>query len=55
VQDALKQLYRSGVLYRGCGVVASDVSSRASRTFALFGQVEADESQGKILEMVGFD
>jgi DNA polymerase V len=52
VQDALKHLYRPGVLYRGCGVIASDISNRESWTFDLFGQVEANESQGKILEMV---
>lgn len=52
VQDALKHLYRPGVLYRGCGVIASDISNRESRTFDLFGQVEADEAQGKVLEMV---
>lgn len=50
VQAALDRLYQPGQLYRGCGVVASEISFAASVTHDLFGVMEQDGRQGTLLE-----
>jgi len=50
VQAALDRLYQPGQLYRGCGVVASEIRFAASVTHDLFGVMEQDGRQGTLLE-----
>lgn len=50
VMQAFEKLYRPGERYRGCGVIASGIVSAASLNRDLFGDLEADERQGRLLE-----
>jgi DNA polymerase-4/DNA polymerase V len=50
VLEALQRLYRPGELYRGCGVVASEISMAVNITPDLFGVMARDERQGSLLE-----
>ena len=50
VQAALDRIYQPGQLYRGCGVVASEIRFAASVTHDLFGVMEQDGRQGTLLE-----
>ena len=50
VQAALERLYQPGQLYRGCGVVASEIRFAASVTPDLFGVMEQEGRQGALLE-----
>jgi DNA polymerase-4/DNA polymerase V len=50
VQAALERLYQPGQLYRGCGVVASEIRFSANVTHDLFGVMEQDGRQGTLLE-----
>jgi DNA polymerase-4/DNA polymerase V len=50
VEGALEQLYQASQLYRGCGVVASDIVSAAMVTPDLFGAHDCEARQGKVLE-----
>jgi len=48
--EAFERLFQPGQLYRGCGVVASDIVSAANIERDLFGVVDTDERQGRLLE-----
>lgn len=50
VLEALQRLYQPGELYRGCGVVASEISAAVSITPDLFGVMARDERQGALFE-----
>jgi len=50
VHAALERLYQPGQMYRGCGVVASDIRLAASATPDLFRVMEQDKRQGALLE-----
>ncbi len=56
VMDAVKQglarLYRDGVKYRGCGVVASRISREQSATTDLFGLMQQDTRQTSLMRSV---
>ena len=49
VQAALERLCQPGQLYRGCGVVASDIRFAASVPLDLFGVMEQDGRQGALM------
>jgi len=56
VMDAVKQgfsrLYRDGVKYRGCGVVANRISREQSATADLFGLMQQDTRQTSLMRSV---
>ena len=56
VMDAVKQgfgrLYRDGVKYRGCGVVANRISREQSATADLFGLMQQDTRQTSLMQSV---
>jgi len=56
VMDAVKQglvrLYRDGVKYRGCGVVAKRISREQSATTDLFGLMQQDTRQTALMQSV---
>ena len=52
VQAMLDRLFQSDQRYRACGVIATDIAPAASVMPDLFGRVEQDERQGKLLETV---
>lgn len=47
--QALDVLYRPGVSYWGCGVVASDISSAVSVTPDLFGLMQHEDQRGRLM------
>ena len=49
VRDSLARLYRSGELYRGCGVIATEITPMAERSLDLFGNVREDERKEKLM------
>ena len=56
VMDAVKQgfgrLYRDGMKYRGCGVVANRISREQSATADLFGLIQQDTRQTSLMQSV---
>jgi DNA polymerase-4/DNA polymerase V len=52
VRETFAQLYTPGELYRGCGVIATEISPSAERSLDLFGNVLQDEHKEKLLNTV---
>ncbi|MDP2827972.1 MAG: DUF4113 domain-containing protein [Sulfuricellaceae bacterium] len=50
VQAMLNRLFQPGQRYRACGVIATEIAPAASVMPDLFGRVEQDERQGRLLE-----
>ena len=52
VRTGLAQLYRPGELYRGCGVIATEISHAGERGLDLFGDVLKDERKERLMTTV---
>jgi len=52
VRDALTQLYQPDELYRGCGVVATEIRPVEARSLDLFGKVDNDERNERLMSAV---
>ncbi|MGH9967589.1 MAG: DUF4113 domain-containing protein [Pyrinomonadaceae bacterium] len=52
VMQAFDNLYKSGELYWGCGVIASEIEFAAKQTPDLFGVTDNDARQGQVMATV---
>ena len=52
VMQAFDNLYKSGALYWGCGVIASEITVAAQQTHDLFGVMDNDARQGHVMTTV---
>ena len=52
VRDAFARLYRPGELYRGCGVIATELRPSEERSLDLFGKVDNDDRKERLMATV---
>ena len=52
VREALAQLYEPGELYRGCGVIATEIHPMAERSLDLFGRTDDDDRKERLMNTV---
>jgi DNA polymerase-4/DNA polymerase V len=52
VRESLAQLYSPGEDYRGCGVIAAEISPAAERSLDLFGEVLRDNRKENLMDAV---
>ena len=52
VRDAFAWLYRPGELYRGCGVIATELRPSEERSLDLFGKVDNDDRKERLMATV---
>jgi DNA polymerase V len=52
VRDAFARLYKPGELYRGCGVVATEIRPSEERNLDLFGAVDKDDRNERLMATV---
>lgn len=52
VRRAFMLLYRTGTLYRGCGVIATGIGRESTATYDLFGLMQSDQRQGDLMDAV---
>lgn len=52
LQEVLATLYQEGVLYRACGVIASEISAGEAQSEDLFGVIQRDARQGSLFSTV---
>ena len=52
VRDALARLYTPGELYRGCGVIATEIRPAAERSPDLFDKLHGDERKERLMRIV---
>ena len=51
-REGLAQLYRGGESYRGCGVIAAEISPMGERSLDLFGNGAQDEGKERLMAAV---
>ena len=52
VRDAFARLYKPGELYRGCGVIVTEIRPSEERSLDLFGKVDEDERNERLMATV---
>ena len=52
VRESLARLHRPGELYRGCGVIATEISSAAERSLDLFGNILTEDRKERLMDTV---
>jgi len=53
VGKAFAVLYRPGILYRGCGIVATHIGKALAVTPDLFSLTQSDQRQGELMKAIG--